>query len=429
MRNLSDRDSEIIWHPYSQHGLGVTPLPVAKAKGSYLELTDGRKILDGISSWWVNLHGHGHPEIADAVRAQTLALDHVLFAGFTHEPAVKLAESLLSGAHQSGLTGLKRVFYSDNGSTAVEVALKMAYQFHLNRGVNGRTRFIALKASYHGDTLGAMGASDPSGFHAIFRPLLPAVDFIRPDSLEDLRDLLERCPEQHAAFIFEPLIQGAAGMRIYSPDFLVEAMRICHEKGILLIDDEVFTGFFRTGTRYAAEQFVHCGHGIQPDFVCVSKGITGGVLPLSATLVSSKIFDAFYSEKMRDAFLHGHSYTANPVACAAALASARLLDLPETREAIARISKETRSHVEELGRMPGVRSARSLGTIGAVELESAPDYFHGHWGAKVMRHAVSQGVLLRPLGPVLYAVPPYCTASSELARIYQVMKEIVHENI
>jgi adenosylmethionine---8-amino-7-oxononanoate aminotransferase len=420
MKTLTERDAHSVWHPYSQHGLGNAPLPVVRAQGAYLELANGAEILDGISSWWVNIHGHGHPALVEAVSRQLAELDHVLFAGFTHAPAVELAEVLLKGAHESGLENLTRVFYSDNGSTAVEVALKMAFQFHRNRGVTGRNRFLALKGSYHGDTMGAMGASDPSGFHAVFQPLLPKVDFVRPDHLEDLRELLARHPAEHAAFIFEPLIQGAGGMLTYSAAYLEEAAKLCREHGILLIADEVFTGFFRTGTRYAIEQT-----RVQPDLLCVSKGITGGVLPLAATLTSNEVFEAFRSDRMRDAFLHGHSYTANPVACAAALASARLLDSAPTREAIARITRETEKHIAGLALLPGVRSARCLGTIGAIELAHAPDYYQAGWSADVMHRAIERGVLLRPLGPVLYAVPPYCTSSSELARIYQTMKELI----
>jgi adenosylmethionine-8-amino-7-oxononanoate aminotransferase len=421
-KNLTQRDAQFVWHPYSQHGFGIEPLPVARAKGAYLELATGERALDGISSWWVNIHGHGHPAIAEAIARQASVLDHVLFAGFTHEPGVELAHALIDLVHSSGLSYLKKVFYSDNGSTAVEVALKIAYQFHQNHGNPKRRRFLALQGGYHGDTLGAMAASDPDGYHSLFRPLLPEFDSIRPGSIEDLKRCLDLYPDEYAAFIFEPLLQGAGGMRIYSPEYLRDAIALCRSKGVLSIADEVFTGFYRTGTCFAMEQV-----GVSPDLLCLSKGLTGGVLPLAATLVTEELFEAFRSRQMRDAFLHGHSYTANPIACAAALASLKILATEETRESIARIVTETHRLVASLSSRNGIHSVRSIGTVGAFELRQAPDYFGGDFGPNLMKRAISRGVLLRPLGTTLYAVPPYCMNTSELETIYTVMKELNDE--
>jgi adenosylmethionine-8-amino-7-oxononanoate aminotransferase len=370
----------------------------------------------------VTLHGHSHPKIAEAISRQALELDHVLFAGFTHAPGVTLAKRLIDQAKQNLLGNLTKVFYSDNGSTAVEVALKMAYQYFQNRGEKQRSRFIALQGSYHGDTLGAMAASDREGYHSVFNPLLPAVDFIRPDRIDDLELLLKKHPNEYAAFIFEPLVQGAAGMRLYTSKFLNSAARLCQDAGILLIADEVFTGFYRTGTCFAIAQTQ-----VRPDFICLSKGISGGFLPLAATLTTETVFSTFTSKNVRDAFLHGHSYTANPIACAAAVASADLLDATDTLTAITRISRETKDRIERLSSYASVQSARSIGTIGAVELKHAPSYFDGNWTGAVMRRAVEKGVLLRPLGSVLYAVPPYCTTPEELNKIYDVIEEIIDE--
>jgi adenosylmethionine-8-amino-7-oxononanoate aminotransferase len=410
-----ERDRELVWHPYTQHGLGQWLLPVRSGKGAWLELEDGHRVIDAISSWWVNIHGHADPEIVRAIESQASSLEHVIFAGFTHRPAVDLAEILISAARQSGARSA-RVFFSDNGSTAVEVALKMAYQFQVNRGKR-RPSFLALKGSYHGDTLGAMAAGEPEGFHAVFKPLLPDVHFIEPGDVEGARAELET--GQHAAVILEPLVQGASGMRMHRPEFLRELARLARESGTLLIADEVFTGFYRTGTCFAFEQA-----GIEPDLVCVSKGITGGFLPLAATLATDEVFKAFSSRDLKDAFLHGHSYTANPIACAAAAESWRLLQLPRCQERIRRISQLTRVRVEGLGRHPRVKDARSLGTIGAIELAGGGDYFSG--GTRALgAEAIARGVLLRPLGNVLYAVPPYCISDDELGRVYDVMEELL----
>jgi adenosylmethionine-8-amino-7-oxononanoate aminotransferase len=416
--SLSERDQGVIWHPFSQHGLGDPILGVVSGRGVYLKLSDGREVIDGISSWWVNLHGHAHPEIAQAIFEQSQKLEHVIFAGFTHDPAVRLAEALVAHPFIRA-AGLSKVFYSDNGSTAVEVALKMAFQVHINRGGPPRERFLALSNSYHGDTLGAMAVGEPEGYHKIFRSLLPQVDFVNPGDLSTLKSYLSKNRNQYSAFIFEPLVQGAAGMKMYSPDFLREAVELCQSEGVLTISDEVFTGFYRTGRCFASEYA-----GIRPDLLCLSKGITGGFLPLSVTLASDQIFEAFLSRDLKTAFLHGHSYTANPVACAAALASWRILQSEDCQSRIASLCHQTEREVAALRRNRRVTSVRSLGTIGVVEVDVSGDYFSGNL-KPLGRRALDQGVFIRPLGNVIYVLPPYCMSELELRRVYQVIGELL----
>lgn len=314
LTNLIEKDNQVIWHPYSQHGLNPLILPVKSAQGAYLHLEGGGKILDAISSWWVNIHGHSHPALCRALTRQAETLEHVIFAGFTHQPAVELAETLIQ-YEPLQKAGMRKAFYSDNGSTAVEVALKMAFQYFQNRGIEGRDRFLALNHSYHGDTLGAMAVGEPSGFHTQFRKLMPPVDFVEPGNCDALKEILQQRGHSYAAFIFEPLVQGASGMKMYDKEYLEEALRLCKEYGVLTICDEIFTGFYRTGRCFAFEHV----SAAAPDFICVSKGLTGGFLPLAITLTTEDVFTAFVSQDVKNAFLHGHSYTANPLACAVAL--------------------------------------------------------------------------------------------------------------
>ncbi len=423
-RPLVERDAAVLWHPYTQHGVALSPLPVASARGSYLTLEDGREILDAISSWWVNLHGHAEPSIAAAIARQAASLEQVIFAGFTHEPAVALAETLVAAARSCGANS-SRLFYSDDGSTAVEVALKMAWQFRRNRGDDGRRRFVALSGAYHGDTLGAMAVGGPGGFEAVFRPLLMPVDFVAPGDAVALRELFAARPGEHAAMIVEPLVQGAGGMKFHSAAFLREAASVCRAAGVLLVADEVFTGFHRTGTLFAFEQA-----GIAPDLVCLSKGITGGFLPLGVTLATEEIFEAFRSDDRSRAFLHGHSFTANPVSCAAALASWELL-AGETCAASRRaIAEATARGVARLAKHPRAENARSLGTIGAVDVRPKEGSAAGYFSALAPRiHALAldRGILLRPLGNVIYTVPPYSTTAAEIERIYAAISEILDD--
>ncbi len=418
-RTLQARDQHVIWHPFSQHGLHEEILPVASAKGAYLTLEDGRQVIDAISSWWVNIHGHSNARIADAIYKQAQSMEHVIFAGFTHQPAVKLAEQLVKMCRDRNMK-LSRCFYSDNGSTAVEVALKMAFQFHFNRGDSKRTRFLALNQAYHGDTLGAMAVGEPDGFHRLFKPLLPEVDFVGPDQMDEFERKVENDGDSIAAFIFEPIVQGASGMKMYSPQFLRDAVALCKEKGILTIADEVFTGFYRTG-KWLASEYAE----IEPDLLCLSKGITGGFLPLAVTLATEEVYSGFLSKQLSTAFLHGHSYTANPLACAAALESCKMLEEPSCIENRTRIANVTEKRIRALGNHSQVKFARSLGTIGAIELKKEMSYFDGGRGRLIQR-ALEKGVLLRPLGNVIYTVPPYCVTEGELNQIYETMEELAH---
>jgi len=417
---LAARDQKTLWHPFTQHGLEGECLSVSSAKGVWLTLDDGRKILDAISSWWVNLHGHAHPAIAEAIFTQANQLEHVMFARFTHEPAVKLAE-ILTTAAQAGGAPLTRCFYSDNGSTAVEAAMKLAYQYHKNRGVHTRTRFMALTHAYHGDTLGAMAVSARGSYHQHFSGLLPAVDFISTQDTHQLEEYLNHHAEQYAALIVEPMVQGAGGMRMYSADFLSAAASLCKKAGVLLICDEIFTGFYRTGRCFA---FEHAQ--IKPDLMCLGKGLTGGFLTLSATLATEEIFSTFRSDDMNHAFLHGHSFSANPLACAAAIASWDILQTENTQRAIKNITRQTATWIERLSTHRNCAAARSLGTIGAIEMRGLPDYLSGN-AYKIFSYAIKKGVLLRPLGPVIYTVPPYCMNETELDTVYSVIQSLLDE--
>jgi adenosylmethionine---8-amino-7-oxononanoate aminotransferase len=417
---LLERDQKVIWHPYTQHGLEENPLAAKSAKGAWITLENGKQILDAISSWWVNIHGHAHPELSKTLSQQAEVLDHILFAGFTHEPAVALAEILVK-AMKERHTSLEKVFFSDNGSTAVEVALKMAFQYHVNKSKKPRPRFLALHGAYHGDTFGAMAVGEPAGFHSIFRSLLPQVDFIKPGNINSLQELVEKNKDEYAAFIFEPLVQGAGGMVMYDKQFLVEAQKICRENNILLICDEVFTGFYRTGLAFA---FEHAG--LDPDFICVSKGITGGYLPLAATLTTRNVFETFLSQDVSRAFLHGHSYTANPIACAVAITSWNLLQSKETQANIKNLNENTSKAIAKFEKQSLVSDPRSLGTIGAVTMNFDLNYMSsmGRW---FKTKAIEKGVLLRPLGRVLYAVPPYCVTTEEVGAIYKTINDLIEE--
>lgn len=411
-------DAAHVWHPYTQHGIAAPPIPVARAEGAYLYDPDGRPILDAISSWWVNLHGHAHPAIARAIAEQAARLEQVIFAGFTHEPAARLAAELAAV-----LPGrLTRVFYSDDGSTAVEVALKIALQLWWNRG-RRRPVIAALENAYHGDTFGAMSVSgrgvfvEPFAEHLFDVARLP--DPTEGDAAGALAGLLERRGEDVAAVIVEPLLLGAGGMRVWGEETLREIRRLTREHGVLLIADEVLTGFGRTGPLFACERA-----GVEPDIICLSKGLTGGFLPLGITAVREEIFEAFRSADRRHTLFHGHSYTANPLACAAARASlALLLDraCAERRHAIEAAHRE---HLARLAGHPFVRSPRVLGTVAAFDLHAEAGYL-SPIGAELQAFALREGVLLRPLGNVVYLLPPYCVAPGEIGFVYDVIRRFL----
>ena len=419
--SLSLRDQAIIWHPLTQQQTAPLPIAITRGEGSYVVDESGLRYLDLISSWWVNLHGHGHAQLAEAIYRQALTLDHVIFAGFTHEPAVALCEQLRAVLP----CALSRFFFSDNGSTCVEVALKMALQYWSNREHTSRRYFLAFEGGYHGDTFGAMAVGAQSGFHDAFKSLLfPVLTFPFPatwdnDETIDVReaaalDAIDQHLMTHgadiAALIVEPLVQGSAGMRMCRPQFLNTVMQRVREQGILVIFDEVMTGFGRTGTLFAADQLE-----LQPDFMCLSKGLTGGTLPLALTVTTDRVYQAFLSDSWHHAFLHSHSYTANPIACAAALASLGLLRQQQTALAQSAIYKAHRcglSYVEV--HCPFVEKIRCLGTIAAFEWQASAKA-----RALFLRECLNVGLLIRPLGACVYLIPPFSVTTEELKHAYQ----------
>ncbi|MHC4224416.1 MAG: aminotransferase class III-fold pyridoxal phosphate-dependent enzyme, partial [Planctomycetota bacterium] len=388
MMSWAERDARVLWHPYTQAELEPLPLPIVRGEGAWLEAEDGSRYLDAISSWWTCVHGHAHPRLAAALSEQAATLEHVIFAGVTHPPAVELAERL------TALLGLDRVFYSDNGSTAVEVALKMAFQYWANRGAP-RTRFLKLKGAYHGDTVGAMSVSGVPLFHEAFSDLL-----FRADTYSGG----EVAPDV-AAVIVEPMVQGAGGMLVQEPAFLQEVAERCAKAKTLLIADEVMTGFGRTGRMFACEHA-----GVLPDIVCLSKGLTGGVMPFAATVAREEIYEAFRSKDARRTFFHGHSYTGNPLGCAVALESLKIFDSEPVLERSRAIGERIGKGLESLrGR---VKELRGLGSIRAVELPARVGGYLAEVGPQLRAMALERGVLLRPLGNVLYALPPLCLTDS-----------------
>jgi len=410
--DLAARDAQALWHPYTQHGLEPAPLAIARAEGAWLHLADGTRRLDAISSWWATLHGHAHPRIVRAIAEQAAQLDHVLFAGCTHEPAVALAEELLAlTPRPSGAAPLTRVFYSDDGSTAVEVALKAAIGAWARRGETARTTFIALEGAYHGDTFGAMAAGDPRPFFREFGPFLFHVVRVPPQS-EALEAAMRGLEGRVAGVILEPLVQGAAGMKMHGADFLRAARRLCDRHGTFLIADEVMT-FCRTGSVFACEQA-----GVAPDLLCLAKALTGGTLPLAATLATERIFHDFSSADRGRAFFHGHTFTANPIACAAARASLALVREENTPARLAAIGARIEAGLGALRLHPRLKEIRRCGGIVAVEL-AAPDsgYMAGLGDELRQRCRALPDVLLRPLGNVLYALPPSCVTEAEADRI------------
>jgi len=409
-----------IWRPYTQHGSADPPLFIEKAEGSTLYAKDGRRIFDAISSWWVNIHGHSHPKIAAAVAEQARTLDQVIFASCTHEPAERLADALVRAAPK----GLDRVFFSDDGSTAVEAAVKLAVSFWRRRG-EGRRTLIALENAYHGDTFGAMSVSAPSAFTADYAGMLFDVKRVpwpapgrEKESLDTLEKLLRSERRRAAAMIVEPLVMGASGMLMYGAASLKAMREACARHGVLFIADEVMTGFGRTGTLFA------CGQaGISPDILCLSKGITGGFLPLGATLAMEEVFRAFASEDRSRTFFHGHSYTGNPLSCAAAVASLSLFEEESTLSRIERIAGIHKRELKRFIRRKEVADARQTGTIAAVELRVPDAGYLSELGPKLSRFYLSRGVLLRPLGNVVYILPPYCSTEAELVRAYDAIEE------
>ena len=417
--NLVERDRRVIWHPYTQMKTADPPIAITRGEGTLLFDEDGRAYIDAISSWWVCLHGHSHPHIAKKIQEQLARLDHVLFAGFTHAPAVELAERLLQKMPENHA----KLFFSDNGSTAVEVGLKMAIQYWVNRGIEKR-RIIALENGYHGDTVGAMSASGRGAFVQPFAPFLFEVSHLpaptpghEEETLAALKNVLS--DGDVAAFIFEPLVQGAGGMIMYAPDVLKDLLTLCRRHDVVTIADEVMTGFGRCGRFLAVDH-----QDVPPDIVCLSKGLTGGTLPMGATSCSGNIYEAFHSEDKRHMFFHGHSFAANPVGCATALASLDLLERDTCWEDIRRIEARHREQIEAFRDHRLVRDARQTGTILAVEIDSGSEtsYFN-EIRDQLYRSFLEKGVLLRPLGNVVYVLPPYCISDEQLDTVYHSMED------
>jgi len=419
MKNLKERDKAVNWHPYTQMKTADDIIPIVKGKGVYLYDADGKKYIDAVSSWWVTLHGHAHPYIAQRVSEQLQTLEQVIFAGFTHEPAVQLSENLL----QLLPDNQKKVFYSDNGSTAVEVALKMCIQSAYNQGKE-KTKILAFKDAYHGDTFGAMSVSGRSVWTKPFGEMLFEVIFIEtpnPGNLDDVKAQIKKHAHEIACFIYEPLIQGAAGMLIYNAEDLNELMKCCKEHGILMIQDEVFTGFGRTGKMFAADYISE-----KPDIMCFSKGLTGGTMPMGITTCSDHIYNAFLSDDKYKTLFHGHSFTANPLACTAALASMELLLQEETQLNIKRITEQHSQFAERLKEHPHAGNVRQIGTIIAWDFKNDTEtsYFN-EIGKKIYHEFLQRGIIMRPLGNVMYLVPPYCITADELDFIYRKILEVL----
>jgi adenosylmethionine-8-amino-7-oxononanoate aminotransferase len=438
-------DAAHVWHPFTQmkDHQADPPLLIAGAEGVDLLLGDGRRILDGISSWWTNIHGHGHPRLMGAMERQGAKVDHVMFAGFTHAPALELVERLLPRLPK----GLTRCFFSDNGSTAVEVALKMAFQAQLQRGEKGRDRFGALKDGYHGDTLGAVGVGELDNFlTGVFRPLLLACDRLEvpadprrelaPDltgwdaaleaALQGVRAYFAQHGARMAAFIAEPLVQGAGGMRMWPPEVLREIRTQCDHHGVYLIADEVMSGFGRTGTLFACEQA-----GVSPDLMCLSKGLTGGILPLSLTWATEAIYEHFWGDYAQfRTFFHGHSYTANPIACAVACASLTLFDEEAVLDRAALLGQAMREAWKGLAALPSVREARTLATIAACRIvdpaTGAAHPLEARFAWRFHRKALDHGLLIRPIGDCLYLMPPLATPPERIREAVATVVELLN---
>ncbi len=402
-----------IWHPFTQHALQPAMTKIARANGAWLEAADGSRIFDGISSWWVITHGHNYPPVVSAIQRQAGVLDQVIFAGFTHEPAEEVARRLIEIAP----AGLAHVFFSDSGSTSVEVALKMALGYFRNRGAP-RSRIVALEHAYHGDTIGTMSAGQRGVFNAPYEPLLFDVERLpfpaqglEQRTLDAFEAVCKREPP--AALVLEPLILGSGGMLIYGAAVLAELKRICEAHGVLFIADEVMTGFGRTGTLFACEQA-----GISPDIMCLAKGLTGGAIPLAATLSTREIFEAHLAPDRARMFFHSSSYTANPIACAAAAANLNVWAHEPVRERIAALASLQAARLEPFKADTRFSNVRQLGTIAALDLKVADAGYLAAAAPKLYNFFAKMRLLLRPLGNTIYVMPPYCTAPEELERGY-----------
>lgn len=416
--SLTEKDSQYLWHPYTQHKTAAAPIAITKGKDALLWDENGKEYIDAIASWWVNPYGHSNTFIADAIYKQLTTLEHVLFGGFTHEPAVEVAEKLISILPKNQ----QKLFFSDNGSTAVEIAIKVALQYFFNKGEK-RTTIIAFENAFHGDTFAAMAASGISLFTDAFQGMF--IDVVRIPvpvvgqeevSFSALAKSLKN--DNCAGFIFEPLVQGAAGMVMYEPAALNTLIQMCKANSVLTIADEVMTGFGKTGKTFASDYLTE-----QPDMMCLSKALTGGTIPMAITTFTQEIFDAFYDEDINKALFHGHTFTANPTGCAAALASLELLQTPAMQANIERVNAKHLTFEKRLQSHPKVVTTRVLGVIFALEIktESAASYY-GNLRNKLYNFFIENGVILRPVGNIVYILPPYVITDEQLEKVYQVVE-------
>lgn len=417
--NLSERDKLYNWHPYTQHKTAANFPAIVKGKDALLWDENGNEYIDGIASWWVNPYGHSNTIIADAIYKQLTTLEHVLFGGFTHDKAVLLAEKLMEILPRNQ----KKLFYSDNGSTAVEVALKAAMQYFYNKGIK-KSKIIAFHDAFHGDTFGAMASSGITFFTEAFQgSLLEVVRIAVPtkgneeSSLQILKDLVET--NEYAAFIFEPLVQGAAGMVMYQPEVLDKMIVICNNNNVFTIADEVMTGFGKTGKTFASDYLIH-----KPDMMCLSKALTGGTIPMAITTFTQEIFNGFYDDDTNKALFHGHTFTANPTGCAAALASITLLQTAEMQNNIARIHQLHLDFELKIKTHPKIKTTRVLGVIFALEIKTEnQESYYGTMRNKLYNFFIENGIILRPVGSTVYILPPYVITNAQLEKVYATVEK------
>ncbi|RZJ27448.1 MAG: adenosylmethionine--8-amino-7-oxononanoate transaminase [Flavobacterium sp.] len=420
---LSQRDQKHLWHPYTQHKTALPPIAIVKGEGPLLWDEDGKEYIDAIASWWVNPFGHSNKFIADAIYRQLTSLEHVLFGGFTHEPAVLLSEQLIEMLPSNQ----QKLFFSDNGSTAVEVAIKVSLQYFYNKGQK-RPTIIAFENAFHGDTFAAMAASGISLYTQAFKGMF--IDVVRipvpvkgseAESFEALKKAID--DNQCAAFIFEPLVLGAAGMVMYEAEALDELISICKENNILTIADEVMTGFGKTGKTFACDYLNQ-----KPDMMCLSKALTGGTIPMAITTFTGELFDGFYSDDINKALFHGHTFTANPTGCAAALASISLLKQDEMQANISRVNKSHLEFQQKIKSHPRVATTRVLGVIFALEINTEnSESYYGNLRNKLYEFFIGEGIILRPVGNIVYILPPYIITQEQLAKIYDTIESALEK--
>ena len=425
--NLSEKDFDLIWHPYTHQKNRPLSIPIVKGKKTLLYDDKGNSYIDAISSWWVTIHGHGHKYIAKKLHKQARKLEQVIFAGFTHEPAVNLAEKILKILPGN----FSKIFYSDNGSTATEVAIKMSLQYWMNKDEGNRNKILAFHHSYHGDTFGAMSVSERGTFTLAFRDKLFEVIFIDvPDekNIQQLQQEIEKYKNEIACFIYEPLLQGAGGMRMYEASRLDELLSFIKNENIICIADEVLTGFYRTGRFFAGNYMQN-----KADIICLSKALTGGTMAMGITACTQNIYDAFVSDDKMKTFFHGHSFTANPLACTAALASLNLLQKKKCLTRIEEIVNQQKNFLEEIRSFEEkniIKNLRHLGTICAFEINTneQDNYLH-NIGTSFTNHCMHNGVYLRALGNTIYIMPPYCITKKELKKVYSTVERFLQSII